>query len=65
VQKLISISGKSHLEPVIMKQATNEIIQQYVSSEKARALLGWARKYSLSDGLKVTYDWYARQIRAG
>lgn len=64
VQKLISLSGKSHLEPVIMNQATNEIIQQYVSSEKARTLLGWARKYPLSDGLRVTYDWYARQTRA-
>jgi CDP-glucose 4,6-dehydratase len=52
--------GKTHLVPVILNQANNEIKHQYLSAEKARQLLGWRSHYSLEQGLKETIDWYQK-----
>ncbi|MFH1442337.1 MAG: GDP-mannose 4,6-dehydratase [Candidatus Omnitrophota bacterium] len=43
----------------IMNTAKYEIKKQYLSSIKARRILGWKPKYSLKEGLKKTADWYA------
>ncbi len=37
-----------------------EIDTQYVSTEKAKTLLGWVPRYSLARGLKETYAWYRK-----
>ncbi len=58
VKKIISITGKKHLKPVILNQASNEIKEQYLSCEKANRLLNWKHKYSLSEGLKETINLY-------
>jgi CDP-glucose 4,6-dehydratase len=50
--------GKSHLEPVVLNQAKNEIKHQYLSADKARKMLGWESKYLLEEGLKETIEWY-------
>lgn len=60
VQNILSIIGKTHLVPVILNQANNEIKHQYLSAEKARQLLGWRSHYSLEQGLKETIDWYEK-----
>lgn len=60
VNKIIMLSGKSHLEPVITGtgKTTGEIDRQYLSSEKAERVLGWKPEYDLDRGLKETLEWY-------
>lgn len=59
VRKILGLMGKSHLEPIILNQAKNEIIHQYLSAEKARRLLNWKPEYSLDGSLKETIQWYS------
>ncbi|MFC2039045.1 GDP-mannose 4,6-dehydratase [Chloroflexota bacterium] len=49
---------KSDLTPVIRNEASHEILQQYLSADKARKLLGWQPVFSLDDGLMNTISWY-------
>jgi CDP-glucose 4,6-dehydratase len=58
--KLISKKMASELQPVILDEVTNEIPQQYLSSDKAHAMLGWKPIFSLDQGLDLTIDWYKR-----
>lgn len=51
---------RSPLKPKILNRATNEIPDQYLSSQKARALLGWKPAYDLGQGLSQTVAWYRR-----
>lgn len=48
----------SNLEPRVLSKASNEIRDQYLSSQKARKMLGWQPRYSLEDSLKRTISWY-------
>ncbi len=56
--QVISKKMDSKLSPVIVDEAKNEISRQYLSSEKARHLLGWKPLFSLDQGLDLTIDWY-------
>jgi CDP-glucose 4,6-dehydratase len=47
----------------ILNQAKCEIKNQYLSSKKARKILGWKAKVSLIEGLKKTIDWYQSHFR--
>ena len=58
VEAIIAISDRPSLKPIILNQASHEIHKQYLSSEKARRVLGWQPQYSLADGLRRTLDWY-------
>jgi CDP-glucose 4,6-dehydratase len=62
VQAIIVQSGRSDLEPIVLGQAPNEIQDQYLSSEKARRLLGWQPKHSLEVGLRQTIGWYREYL---
>ena len=42
----------------ILNQADNEIIDQHLSSQKARTLLSWKNRTKMEDGLKRTITWY-------
>ena len=46
------------LKPVILNSAQGEIRDQYLSSAKARRLLGWRPAYTLDKGLAETIAWY-------
>jgi CDP-glucose 4,6-dehydratase len=61
VQKILALMG-SRLEPDIRNDATGEIRRQYLSSEKARRVLGWTPQFSLEDGLRRTIEWYRRSL---
>lgn len=62
VRRILSLMGLPNLKPIIKNEASNEIKHQYLSTEKAKKLLGWKPKYSLDDALKETIDWYAQQL---
>lgn len=57
-QAIISICDYPELKPIVLNQASHEIRQQYLASDKAHRLLGWCAQYSLEDGLRQTLAWY-------
>ncbi|HLF27843.1 MAG TPA: GDP-mannose 4,6-dehydratase [Anaerolineae bacterium] len=58
VETIIGLSDHAELKPIILNSAGHEIQQQYLSSEKARRVLGWQPRYSLEAGLRQTLAWY-------
>ncbi len=58
VEAIIRLSDHPDLQPVILNNATNEIQDQYLSSEKAHKLLGWKPQYTLEEGLREAMAWY-------
>jgi CDP-glucose 4,6-dehydratase len=65
VQKILKVMDREDLTPVILNEATHEIKYQYLSSEKARTVLGWKPVYSLDQGLTETINWYRRYEDVG
>lgn len=47
----------------ILNQAQYEIRNQYLSSAKAKRILGWQPKYTLNGGLKKTIKWYKNMLK--
>ena len=64
VKKIGLLSGSRQPEPRILNCVRCEIRDQYLSSQKAKKVLGWKPKYSLDRGLRKTIDWY-RSLYAG
>ena len=58
VQAVVAQARQPDLAPIILGDASNEIQDQYLSSEKARRTLGWMPKHSLEEGLRETIEWY-------
>ena len=58
VEEILKIMGKSYLEPVILNEASNEIVNQYLECTKAQSLLDWKPMYDRAEGLRQTIDWY-------
>jgi CDP-glucose 4,6-dehydratase len=56
---------QSDLEPEVLGTATNEIPEQFLSSEKARDRLGWKAQHDLREGLLATIEWYRAALEAG
>lgn len=57
VDRILKLMG-SDLQPDIRNEATNEIRDQYLSSKKAREVLGWEPMFTLDECLQRTIDWY-------
>ncbi|MFA4992778.1 MAG: GDP-mannose 4,6-dehydratase [Candidatus Omnitrophota bacterium] len=64
VKKIIKISGNTALTPEISGKGKikGEIDKQYLSSAKAKRVLGWQAEYPLQKGLEITYKWYKEHI---
>ena len=58
VRAIIAISDCPDLKPIILNEARHEIQKQYLSSARARRVLGWQPRYSLEEGLRRTMKWY-------
>lgn len=54
---------RTDLEPLVLNEASNEIRYQYLSSGKARNILGWAPTYPLEHGLQETITWYTSYFK--
>jgi CDP-glucose 4,6-dehydratase len=64
IKTIIQLSDHPHLEPIIRNEATNEIRDQYLASDKAARILGWQPRYSMEQGLREAMDWYKRFFAA-
>ena len=51
---------KSDLSPQIKDEVSYEIKEQSLDSAKAKKVLGWESKFSISNGLNITIDWYRK-----
>jgi nucleoside-diphosphate-sugar epimerase len=56
--------GRPDLEPVVLNEASNEIVNQYLDCSKAQKALGWKPQYSRAEGLELTIDWYEKYLRS-
>lgn len=59
-----SCNGSRAIKPKILNRAQHEIQHQYLSSRKAKDLLGWKAGYSFERGLKETVSWYQANLKA-
>jgi CDP-glucose 4,6-dehydratase len=62
--KILKLMDRVALKPIILDQAEHEIKHQYLSSKKAREMLGWKPKYNLDDALKETIEWYTKFLKS-
>ena len=60
--EICSATIGNYVTPTIMDCAPHEIVDQHLSSKKARETIGWESQYTLSEGLKTTVDWYKKYI---
>jgi CDP-glucose 4,6-dehydratase len=63
VERILRAMGREDLQPVIQNEASNEIHEQWLSSEQARRLLRWEPKYGFDEGLARTIAWYREHLR--
>jgi len=64
VKAILRIAKKPNLKPEILgrNKFSGEIRKQYLSSLKARKILGWKCQYSLEQGLKDSFEWYCKNL---
>lgn len=59
---IIEVMGKD-LKPKILNQASNEIKEQSLSSDKAGKMLDWNSRHTIEEGLAITVDWYKEILK--
>jgi CDP-glucose 4,6-dehydratase len=62
--RVLAAMNASHLEPVILSEATHEIPNQYLDCTKARARMHWQPSFTFDDGLLETVAWYEQWLAA-
>jgi CDP-glucose 4,6-dehydratase len=62
VNAIAEVLQATDLPPVILGQASHEILSQSLSAEKARTVLGWRPAFSLNQGLERSAQWYRRYL---
>lgn len=55
---VLGLMEKSHLEPVVLDEASGEIPCQVLDCSKARNVLGWQPRVGFKEGLVRTIEWY-------
>lgn len=64
VDRVLGHMGARALTPVILGEASREIREQFLASEKARRVLGWRPRFGLDEGLVRTIAWYRELLGA-
>lgn len=65
VKEVLIAVGRPDLLPVEVGQAAGEIRDQVLDATRARERLGWAPRWTLSEGLRHTVDWYRAFLAEG
>jgi CDP-glucose 4,6-dehydratase len=65
VELISDAVGRTDLEPDIQATAKNEIQDQYLSSAKAREMLGWEPALTMQEALADTVAWYRDFLAQG
>lgn len=58
VSHLQELMGCHALEPEVRNDTRGELTDQWLSSARARRVLGWKPQFSLQGGLQETIEWY-------
>ena len=58
VEAILNVMGRTDLKPIVLSEASNEILHQYLKAGLARRLLGWRPVFTLEEGLRRTVAWY-------
>ena len=56
VRTIVALSDTPEIEPVILNEVKNEILDEYLSPTKAEQAIGWRPQYTLAGGLKEYPD---------
>jgi CDP-glucose 4,6-dehydratase len=62
---LIQKVAGTDLEPIVLNEASHEIGDQWLSSERARKDLGWSPSWTIEQALAETVEWYRALVLAG
>jgi CDP-glucose 4,6-dehydratase len=62
VDTVLRVTGKPHLTPTILNEATGEIPDQFLDCSKAHRVLGWSASYTFERGLEETIPWYRERL---
>ena len=63
-ERILTLMDRADLQPVVLNEAKAEILHQYLSSDKARRLLGWEPVGSIDGGLSDSIAWYRQHLAA-
>jgi CDP-glucose 4,6-dehydratase len=58
VRRILTVAGREDLSVEVRDEATHEIREQFLDAGKARRVLGWAPRFPLEEGLRLTLAWY-------
>lgn len=58
VNMMIQVAGLTGVTPRILGRSGAGGCHEFLSNERARAVLGWRPRYSLEAGLRETIEWY-------
>lgn len=64
VRTIVALSETPNIEPVILNEVVNEILDEYLSPSKAEKAIGWRPQYTLAGGLKEAMDWYKAYLNS-
>lgn len=60
--QLIGVEVRIQDDPVRYRPEASEVERLCCNNSKARKLTGWQSKYSLADGLKITIEWFKKNL---
>ena len=63
VRTIVALSGHPELDPIILNEVRNEILDEFLSHEKAQKAVGWRPNYTLAEGLRETLSWYRAYLQ--
>jgi CDP-glucose 4,6-dehydratase len=64
VQTIVTLSGQPGMEPIILNEVKNEILDEYLSPVKAESAFDWQPQYSLAGGLREAMAWYRAYLHS-
>jgi len=65
VELILELTGQPALTPNVLGEASREIPNQYLDCEKARSVLQWQPRRTMSKGLEATIAWYRNHLESG